>query len=207
MPAADDDGSGAMATFAAAIGTADVGNATLQVDRTHTYPEAQVGCAPCFCYDVTFQEKCVVLNFAVTCAVPGYTDWAICATTVRQDGTVSKHRGLEFLQFLGALTTNASPYSLGLEKRVDLVVAIKNARDAGTETEVFCQDRIFDINEQAQTLLGCLQEMSPHSNDVGDESPLDNDTNSAMAESATADAIDACKSEDAIGSAAVVTQD
>ena len=125
MPAADDDSSGAMASFVAAIGTADVGNATLQVDDCHSYPEAQVECAPCFCYDVTFQMKCVVLNFAVTCAVPGYGNWAIYANIVRQDGSVSEYRGLEHLQFLCALTTNAPPYSSGLEKHVDLVVAIK----------------------------------------------------------------------------------
>ena len=74
MPGPDADESFVAARLAIAIAAADVSATTLVTDLATSFPEAQLEAAPCLCYDVAFQMKCVVLNYVVVCKVQQYRD-------------------------------------------------------------------------------------------------------------------------------------
>ena len=123
--ASADAAAACMVNFAAAITAASVGETALCKIPETTFPDSQVPVAPCLCFDVALQKKCIVVKFVVTTLGGGYVDWAVYGLTVAEDGEVTKRRGLEHLQFVRALQVKEAPFNNEIEAREDLDARIK----------------------------------------------------------------------------------
>jgi hypothetical protein len=66
---ADDPHKQALTALAACIAAANVGETILETDECKSFPDDSFKSAPGLCYDVSYQKKCVLMNFVVIAKV------------------------------------------------------------------------------------------------------------------------------------------
>ena len=100
---ADDTREQALTALDACIAAANVGETVLETDECKSFPDDSIESAPGLCYYISYQKKCVLINYVVIAKVHGYYDYVVYGKIIREDGSVTIYRSLEHLQYISSV--------------------------------------------------------------------------------------------------------
>ena len=139
---ADNTHEQALTALAACIAAANVGEIILETDECKSFPDDSIESAPGLCYDVSYRKKCVLMNYVVIAKVRGYCSYAVYGKIIREDGSATRYRSLDHLQYICSVDVPSDPaYPNGPELKHTLTNRITKAKEDEVSATVFCGSR------------------------------------------------------------------